>query len=334
MKHIIQYAVRGFLSFAFLALSSTAQADNTDFKAFYVFGDSLSDTGNDFRLTSGAVPPTVNYYNGRFSNGPVAFEYFWQAMRNNQATLKPSSLEKVNYASDKAVSFSFGGATTEISNLTPGEFPVDGLVGQVNNFIQIVKTKGIHLNNKTLYALWAGANDYLLPPSLLANSIKNPSCQAAPKPTVCNITTAIENLYSSIGARYFLVPNLPNLGSLPIVNNPAFYDPSLSESFKQLTITHNTSLNSALEQLRQRLPDIHIIYIDVYSLFNTLIQTFPHGSDAGPAGYCLFIDVTTCTVPLNGFDAPGYVFWDGEHPTTAAYRILAMAMVIAVQNYK
>jgi phospholipase/lecithinase/hemolysin len=347
MKNIIQYAVNAFLSFAFIALSFPSQANDINFKAFYVFGDSLSDTGNDFKLTqtpgpwgSIPVPPSVNYYNGRFSNGPVAFEYLWKTVtRNNQAQLKPS-LGNVDYAQNKGINFSYGGATTEISNLTPGRFQVDGLVGQVENFIKIVQTNGTKLDKHSLYALWAGANDYLLPPDLLMYATKNPDCQTATNPVVCNITDSIDKLYSSVGARYFLVPNLPNLGYVPIVNNPLFYNPLLfplsnpSLFFKELTISHNSALKSALDQLEQSHPGIHIIYVDTYTIMNTLISIFPHGSEAGPAGYCLFTSVESCAPPPNGFSAPGYVFWDAEHPTTAIHSILAAAMFVGVQNEK
>jgi phospholipase/lecithinase/hemolysin len=346
MKNIIRFAITVFISFAFIALPISSTADSTAFKGFYVFGDSLSDTGNDFKLTQTLgfnvpVPPGVDYYHGRFSNGPVSFEYLWMALTgSNQTPLKPS-LGNVNYAKDKAVSFSFGGATTEISNLTPGLFPVDGLVGQVNNFIRIIQSKNIKLHRNTLYALWAGSNDYLLPPSLLSSAVQNPDCSnvaADPVyPVVCNIADAIKKLYVSVGARYFLVPNLGDLGSLPIVNDPVFYNPKLfpennpSGYFKQLTIAHNSALKAAIEKLKQNYSDIHIVYVDVYSLMDTLIQMFPHGSEAGPAGYCLF-DANACSQPLNGFKAPGYVFWDVEHPATGVHGIVAATMITAVES--
>ena len=39
------------------------------FTALYVFGDSLSDTGRS------PATPSTNYFNGRFSNGPLWVEY-------------------------------------------------------------------------------------------------------------------------------------------------------------------------------------------------------------------------------------------------------------------
>src|SRR5260370_28682311 len=43
-----------------------AQADPVPFSRIVVFGDSLSDTGNFYRLTRGLVPP-AHYANARFS---------------------------------------------------------------------------------------------------------------------------------------------------------------------------------------------------------------------------------------------------------------------------
>ena len=340
MKNIIRYAISVFVSFAFFALPVSSRAGShvgsIPFNAIYAFGDSLSDTGNDFILTGKVAPPGVNYYQGRFSNGPVAFEYLWKALTGNyRAALKPS-LGNVNYTTDKAVSFAYGGATTQLSNLTPGGFPVDGLVGQVKKFIDSVHSNKITHNKNTLYALWAGANDYLLPPPALAGG-ENGDCPTTniPNPVVCNIADAITRLYSSVGARHFLVPNLGDLGSMPILNDPAFsglFPPS--EYLTQLTIDHNIALKSALHELEQTYPDIHIIYVDIYSISNILIQIFPHGSQAGPAGDCLFIDPNTCTKPSKGFNAPGYVFWDVEHPTTGVHAILAATMIPAVHNMR
>ena len=83
----------GFLLAAVFVLPPVLAA-TPKYEAFYVFGDSLSDTGNDLFLMKlqkldPPLPPSESphktYYQGRFSNGPVAAEYLWGQLRNNAA---------------------------------------------------------------------------------------------------------------------------------------------------------------------------------------------------------------------------------------------------------
>ena len=48
---------------------TTSRAFALQFQQMIVFGDSLSDTGNDFLATSGLIPPPGAYGNGRFTDG-------------------------------------------------------------------------------------------------------------------------------------------------------------------------------------------------------------------------------------------------------------------------
>jgi hypothetical protein len=101
-----------------------------------VFGDSLSDTGNDLIATSGfglEIPPLGMYYQGRFTNGPVAFEYLWAMLRNAPPVLLPS-LGLSALPANGAVSFAFGGTGSGVQTLTPGGFYAPGLLGQVGMF--------------------------------------------------------------------------------------------------------------------------------------------------------------------------------------------------------
>eukprot|EP00124_Ichthyophonus_hoferi_P000388 Ihof_evm27s13 gene=Ihof_evmTU27s13 len=45
------------------------------FSQIFSYGDSLSDTGNAYRLTNRLFPPQPPYNAGRFSDGPVWIEY-------------------------------------------------------------------------------------------------------------------------------------------------------------------------------------------------------------------------------------------------------------------
>lgn len=62
----------GFVLFSFM-LPCKAMASN--FSQFYVFGDSLSDTGNVFNASGGLIPPDPPYSQGRFSNGDIWVDF-------------------------------------------------------------------------------------------------------------------------------------------------------------------------------------------------------------------------------------------------------------------
>ena len=53
-----------------LALSSPVGAGTLPFNQMIIFGDSLSDNGNVYIATGGAIPAPPAYTVGRFTNGP------------------------------------------------------------------------------------------------------------------------------------------------------------------------------------------------------------------------------------------------------------------------
>ncbi|HEY9299269.1 MAG TPA: SGNH/GDSL hydrolase family protein, partial [Phormidium sp.] len=139
---------------------------------------------------------------------------------------------------------------------------------------------------------------------------------------VNNLTTAVTKL-ASVGARNFMVPNLPNLGLLP---GPASQGPQVQQGLSLISTGHGTILASSLAALEQN-PSINIIPVDVFTLFNNAI--------ANPAAFG-FTNVTNNVLPgagvdpsLRGFPIPGgvnpneYLFWDLVHPTTRAHSFVA-----------
>jgi phospholipase/lecithinase/hemolysin len=113
-----------------LFLPTAALASNFD--TLVVFGDSLSDNGNLFKMD----PTQVNsqdYYQGRFSNGPVWVEY----------------LAEEDFLDCSLVDNAYGGATTDSAS-------PPGLISQVSAY-----TGSAILEDNTLFAIWIGANDFL-----------------------------------------------------------------------------------------------------------------------------------------------------------------------------
>lgn len=273
-KNILATSGAVLLSFLF-PLSARAAS----FSEMYVFGDSLSDTGNLFELTNEQIPSSPPYFNGRFSNGPIWVEYL---------------AEDLNVSVNPQTNFAYGGATTGETNVTVSQAP--GLLDQIDSFTKPPAS----LDPNALYIVWAGPNDYL------NAGVTDPS------QSVANLSTAIASLAND-GAKNFLVPNLPDLGSLPRTRNT-----QVSDSLNRLTQLHNAGLAGTLNSLENTLPrDVNLTSFDVNAIFDRVLN------DPASLG---FTNVTEpCLNSQTGVacDNPSeYAFWDDIHPTTASHENL------------
>jgi outer membrane lipase/esterase len=238
---------------------------------FVYFGDSLSDDGNAFAFTGGALPPSPPYFNGRVTNGPVWSE------------LMPA-LAGGTFDTDKV--YAFAGAQSGSLGLPPG------LLVQVNSYLA---APGDPLPDD-YHVVWIGALDYLN-----AN---------APVATVtANITSALTTL-ANAGAKRFIVPNLPNLGTTPrglTSGNGAL--------LTQRTQEHNAALQSDMPMLATNL-GVEIILVDIYTLGETVT------ADPGAFGFDNVTDPclsgsTPCATPDT------YLYFDDIHPSAAGHELIA-----------
>ncbi|MBE9041391.1 SGNH/GDSL hydrolase family protein [Oscillatoriales cyanobacterium LEGE 11467] len=285
---------------AFVYPSMATAADL--FSEIYVFGDSLSDTGNAFAGTGGQIPPSPPYFDGHFSNGPI-----WVEFLATDLGLTPN----------QNTNFAIGGAVTGLEAIfviddPPVQVPVPGVLGQVNTFLGGLQAAGQNADPDALYTIWAGANDYLF------NNFTDPSTP------VSNLSTAIEAL-AGVGAQNILVANLPSLGLLPLTNG----DPVVSAGLNALTQAHNASLLDTVNALDQTLaPEVELTLLDINSIFTQAI--------ANPAQFG-FTNVTeSClasVVPLVVCNNPNeYLVWDAIHPTSATQQIIGKAAFNAVHE--
>ena len=310
----------------------TRAAQPAAFDALFSFGDSLSDTGNIFAGTAflgevPAVPPSESphrtYYNGRFSNGPVAVEYLWEllsgAAPDSSRALQPI-LTALAPGRIKALDFAFGGTGTPYLDITPGGESAPGLLGQVELFRFSVRSRGPM--SRTLFVIATGANDYRVD---AFNVPMDPSA------VVGNIIEAITRLYG-LGARTVMVYDVPDPAFLP------GGDPTGVGS--AIAALHNLLLAQGLAELGAQHSDLRLIPVHINELFPDLENLgfemttpaldalFPNPASwpfGVPTSLCLFVFPGACQ-DVN-FDVAGqlgrpYVFWDVVHPTTDAHRFL------------
>ena len=211
-------------SIIFLSCLFPLQAIAASFTQIYVFGDSLSDTGNLFAATGDLLPPSPPYSEGRASNDRLWIEYLAEDLGANTT----------NYA--------FAGATTGSANtFVPG---LIGLEQQVTNF----QATNSFVNPDALYVVWAGANDYL------------GAGVTDPKVPVGNLANSITTLAKS-GAENFLVVNLPDLGQLPGTSSSVFSS-SLTALTDAHNVGLNTVLDSLSYDINIYDVDVNSLFIN------------------------------------------------------------------------
>jgi len=216
------------------------------------FGDSLSDVGNDYIGSTGAVPQSPPYFQGRFSNGPIWLDYLAKDLG------VPAPTASLAGGSD----YAFGGAQTGPGSSNFLGNPVPNIDTQIGWYFLGHNTP----SPNQLFTIWGGANDALF------GSSPNPQT------SVANIAQEVTML-ANAGAKQFLIPNLPPLNLIPYA---ASLTAAQVQGLAQFTLGFNYLLGLELPQLQQSL-GVQIHSMDVNSLFNQIV--------ANPAKYG-FTDVT------------------------------------------
>lgn len=269
--------------------AGTVNAGPVSYDDLYIFGDSLSDTGNTAEIVPGflAVPAGFGS-NNRFSNGPLWHEYLAGDLGLSPAV---NSLGGGN-------NYSYGGA--RIDN-TGG--PSTGVLQQGNLY---GLSEGVVSDPDSLYISWAGGND-------MRDLVGSSNPLASITDTLADYQTFLSDLIGS-GVTTLLVPNLPNLGAIP-----EFRETAESGSASEVTNLWNAGLLAVLEDLNE-MSATEIFYFDVFSTFEELLaspEQFGFDNTTGECRSTLFLFIEqSCREPDTT------VFWDEIHPTTAAHALL------------
>ena len=308
------------LGLAAAGLQATAHAQVSvpaTYSQFIIFGDSLSDTGNDADVSDAkysirfpgpeaaeALGSQYSYTDGRCTDGTdsSAAATLYSGVWHEQLAKLFFGMTPAKASMDGGLDFAFGGATTESgqNTLTEGDgtvsINVDNMGRQVSNYLAANTP-----DPAALYIVWGGANDIF--DNADGTNVTNAAAREA---------TLVQTL-GEAGAKFILVPNLPPLGYTPAYNTSA----ATSAAYNQVSSDFRDQLNTDLDNINTVLEGENIFptifRLDVYTLFMNL--------HANPAAYG-FVDITN---PSQGSDAnpDTSIFWDGVHPTTAGHFQLA-----------
>ena len=304
---------------ALAAASLCAQAQ--PFTGMFVFGDSLSDSGNNASLV-GSAPGQVITGNSYVPSQP----YGMNAYTNGQTWVNsvaaglglpaggvPSRAGGGNYA--------YGGARTVLNGtdlpVLPG-FPPSATTQLLGGPSALPWMNGYltplaSVPATALYVIAVGGNDVRDLSVAVATGVTLPT--AIPG-LAAAYATAVGNMVDALqakGAQRIVVWDTPNVGTTPaaLTGGP---------SFAGLATSISSAFNAALFS-RMSIEPSSVSVFDVFGITNTII--------ANPGAYGL-TNVTDACGAVPGCNPSQYLFWDGIHPTSAGHALIASSMLAAV----
>lgn len=291
MKRAFSKRALPLIVFTALALASLP-ATASIYDSLVVFGDSLSDNGNNAialgggqlqTITGNSYIPTYPYLPSNvYSNGPV-----WAtdvAAGLGLAPLKPSLAGGTDYA--------FGGATT---GPNPSAFPYS-LLTQANQYLT-----SHTVSSNALYVIAGGGNDARAVLNGLANATQTVQNYAS------NVGTIVDELQAA-GAQHIIVWNTPNIGLAPAVVAGGG-----STIGTQLAAAMNQALTFRLSG------ESGVSIFDIFDLGSAI------AANPGAHGFTNVTDA--CGAAAIGTNCDTYAYWDGIHPTAAAHMEIAEAFL-------
>lgn len=301
---------------------------NASLMDMFVFGDSISDTGNASQLTGGLIPPFPPYppagTDGTtvFSSGPVWPTQLAQALGladpNNVNPLEPVLAAGIN-------NFAIGGANTDFTN-TFG--PSGGLLDQIALFEQIVmQPNAAPLPDEAWFVIAAGSNDLLFS--------SNP-VETAPQ-AVDNIILAMETLEEK-GAAHFLVFNLSDLGQTPFAGFPENVPNLVAAALTDGTNLFNSELVTDLLAFQTENPLVDVAVLDINTFFAEIVldpAAFGFTGEDIPGvpdgiGPCFNQAAMPPAPPLCPPEAwNSFVYFDLVHPSSRTHGLIAQAVLTA-----
>ncbi|MED6124163.1 hypothetical protein PIB30_056529 [Stylosanthes scabra] len=326
---------------------STSDDDDTS-KAFFIFGDSTVDAGNNNYLDT--VPENKANYKpygqngyfqeptGRFSEGRVIVDFIGEYA---ELPLIPAFLHPhADYSN--GVNFASGGAGV-LPETNHGR--VIDLPTQLSHFEEVRESlteklgeeKAKELISEAVYFISIGSNDYM------GGYLDNPKMQESYNPeqyvgmVIGNLTQAIQVLYER-GARNFGFLSLSPLGCLPALRalNSESKEGGCLEAASALAQAHNHALSSVLKSLQQILKGFKYSNSNFYNWLQDRINNptnygFKDGMNAC-CGSGPYRGVFTCggTKEVKDYElcenVDDYVWWDSFHPAEKIHHQFAKAL--------
>ncbi|XP_050235228.1 GDSL esterase/lipase At2g30310-like [Mercurialis annua] len=346
-----------FKSFIFFAIiyccTCNSMTINTTilpkFPAFYVFGDSVFDTGNNNYIKTifkanyrpygqdfnGGVPT------GRFSNGKLIPDMLASALKIMDRV--PPYMDPNLSDNDLITGVNFASASAGFDEKTSILTNAISISKQIEYFKEyITRLKGIvgeknatKIINDALVLIDGGTNDFTFNIYDIPTRRLEFTAVQYIDFILHKVENSIKELYD-LGMRSFIVAGIVPIGSIPLQTSTKYIDPfiltySLDEQNKN-SIIYNDKLIKLLIRLQQSLPASKIVYNDFYyTVMDMINNPKKYGFEETKNGCCgslIFKQGILCdsfTRPCK--DPSKHLFWDRIHVTSTAYQYIANSMM-------
>ena len=297
------------------AMIFSAPVDAAPINGLVIFGDSLSDPGNNANamgstasppfnvtlrsdITSNSFIPTYPYASSlQYSNGNVWAYQFATMLELSSEVAGPVR------GGGLGANYAYGNAATGPVNNSG--FP-PSLLTQTGSFVASLGSAQAPAN--ALYVVAGGGNNArtamtaILSGSNPAATIVETASQFA-----ADIGSIVDTLQAK-GAENIIVWTAPNLGLSPAIT-------AYGRDAASLATTLTYSMNAALAARLASETDVRTF--DFFGLITSV--------NANPGAYGL-TNVSDAGGAVAGADLSTYLCWDGVHPTAAGHAILAQSM--------
>ncbi|XP_055828139.1 GDSL esterase/lipase At1g74460 [Solanum dulcamara] len=313
----------------------------------FIFGDSLSDVGNNNFLSKSLARANLPWYgidfgtglpNGRFCNGRTVADIIGDEMGLprppaylNQSLTEDVILEDgVNFASGG------GGILNETGGLFIQRFSLYKQIELFQGTQELIREKigskkADIFFQRARYVVALGSNDfinnYLMP-------VYSDSWTYNDKSFIQYLMDTLRSqltLLHSLGARELMVFGLGPMGCIPL-QRVLSSDGQCQDKTNQLALTFNKATDELVVELANTLPNASYKFGDAYDVVNDVI-TNPgnYGFSNSDSPCCSFGKIRpalTCNpASILCSDRSKYVFWDEYHPSDRANQLIAKELI-------
>ncbi|KAK9116717.1 hypothetical protein Sjap_015664 [Stephania japonica] len=313
----------------------------------FIFGDSLSDVGNNNHLTRSLARANLPWYgidfgnglpNGRYCNGRTVADIIGDetGLPRPPAFLDDSLSEDVILV--KGVNFASGGGgiLNDTGSLFVQRFCFYKQIELFQGTQELIQRKigkaaADKFFKEARYVVALGSNDFinnfLLP-------IYKDSWKYSDSGFINYLMSTLENqlkLLHSLGARQLIVFGLGPMGCIPL-QRILSSSGDCQDRTNKLALGFNKAASKLLDNLSKTLPNANYKFGDAYDVVGNVIDN-PHqyGFNNSDSPCCSFGQIRpalTC-IPVSTLctDRSKYVFWDEYHPSDKANEIIANEII-------